>query len=121
MIIVPFIIIVFILYASQSLTGDSEEIDESKESKLEQALMKIKGVGQVKIYFHYDDNSSANVLSDYFRGVEEKSNISGLLVVCEGASSPTVQKELLNIISRVTEVPAHRIMIVPMESKGDET
>lgn len=119
--IFPIIIILFFLFFGKSFFSDNEQYDaSSQEAKLEQALMQIEGVGQVKVYFHYDNAPSEKTMSSYFQTSEKNSKVSGLLVVSEGASSPTIQNELIKIISRVMEIPSHRIMIVPMESKGDE-
>lgn len=119
--IFPIVIILFFLYFFTTFDNKKEQYDtSSSEAKLEQTLMKIEGVGQVKVYFHYDNVTNSKMMGDYFNISENKPNISGLLVVSEGASSPTIQNELLKIISRVMEIPTHRIMIVPMESEGDE-
>lgn len=112
----------FIIYAAKVFNSDAEQYDvSSQEAKLEQALKEIDGVGEVKVYFHYDTpKNDESSLEKYFQTSNSNPKISGLLVVSEGASSPTIQNDLLKIISRVMEVPTHRIMIVPMERKGDE-
>lgn len=123
--IIPVIVFAFIAYIS--LTSNEtklEQNDTDPESRLEHTLSQIKGVGQVEVYFHYDNNTTTSnadsMLSDYFRSSSNGTTVSGLLVVSEGASEPAIKKELLETISRVMQMPTHRIMIVPMESKGDE-
>ncbi|NLY79278.1 MAG: hypothetical protein GX072_05105 [Lysinibacillus sp.] len=120
---IPIAVLAFIAYIS--VTNDeakSERYDtNSAEGRLEQALSEIEGVGQVKVYFHFDENPSKDVtLSNYFRSSSEGTTVSGLLIVSEGAKDPKVKMQLHETISSVMQIPAHRIMIVPMESKGDE-
>ncbi|SOC27157.1 stage III sporulation protein AG [Ureibacillus xyleni] len=125
LIFIPVALLVFIAYISVTFNDPKgEQYDTSSaEGKLEQTLSQIQGVGQVKVYFHYDENttktSGDSSLLD-FGSTSNKPNVSGLLVVSEGASDPSIQKKLLETISRVMQMPTHRIMIVPMESKGDE-
>ncbi|MEK9198642.1 hypothetical protein ACH0B5_07385 [Ureibacillus sp. 179-F W5.1 NHS] len=127
LIFIPIAVLVFIAYISVTLNDPKEEQYNSseEESKLEQTLSQIKGVGQVKVYFHYDvpsskDSNADSLLNGYLSSSENQQHVSGLLVVSEGASNPAIQKQLLETISRVMQMPTHRIMIVPMESKGDE-
>lgn len=121
---IPIAVLAFIAYISvTSEDQQNEHYDTSTaEGRLEQALSEIEGVGRVKVYFHYDESSSQNepTLSNYFRSSNNTSNVSGLLIVSEGAKNPKIQVQLLETVSRVMQMPTHRIMIVPMESKGDE-
>lgn len=122
--IIPIAVLAFIAYISVTSEGQTnEQYDTSSaEGRLEQALSEIEGVGKVKVYFHYDKSPSENEtsLSNYFRSSNQTANVSGLLIVSEGANNPKVQMQLLETVSRVMQMPTHRIMIVPMESKGDE-
>jgi len=120
--IIPIAIFAFIAYVSVTGNASSEQYDTlSPEGRLEQALSEIEGVGKVKVYFHYDETPSnaEDKLSNYFRS-SNNTTVSGLLIVSEGAKDPKVQMQLLETVSKVMQMPAHRIMIVPMESKGDE-
>ncbi len=92
--------------------------DSGAESLLEKTLQEIEGVGQVKVYVHYEQKNQA-FLSDYFRSSE--GGVTGVLIVSEGAVEPSIKRELMEVVSRVMQVPAHRIMIVPMRKKGDES
>ncbi|MFC5557816.1 hypothetical protein ACFPN4_01575 [Ureibacillus thermophilus] len=120
--IIPIAVLAFILYISSTSDSASGFETLSPEGRLEQALSEIEGVGKVKVYFHYDENPSKSneTLSNYFRSTNQTTTISGLLIVSEGAKNPAIQRQLLETVSKVMQMPAHRIMIVPMESKGDE-
>lgn len=126
LIFIPIALVVFIAYISVTWNDSKTEHStaSTEEGRLEQTLSQIQGVGQVKVYFHYDNSTtptdSDNLLNGYLSSSETRQYISGLLVVSEGASDPAIQKQLLDTISRVMQMPTHRIMIVPMENKGDE-
>ncbi|RTQ92884.1 hypothetical protein [Lysinibacillus telephonicus] len=124
LIFIPIAILAFIAYISATFNDPKDEQYDttSEEGRLERTLSEIKGVGQVKVYFHYETpaSKSSNADSLLFSSSDTKPTVSGLLVVSEGASDPAIQKKLLETISRVMQMPTHRIMIVPMESKGDE-
>ncbi|MDI7742216.1 hypothetical protein QMK38_09405 [Lysinibacillus fusiformis] len=128
LIFIPIAVLVFIAYISVTLNDSNEEqssTSSGEEARLEQALGQIQGVGQVKVYFHYGtespaENDSDSLLNGYLSSSEKEKNVSGLLVVSEGASNPAIKKQLLETISRVMQMPTHRIMIVPMENRGDE-
>lgn len=128
LIFIPIALLAFFGYLAITFSDSNEEkvTSTTEEGRLEQALGKIQGVGQVKVYFHYDDqeqknsSSSDSFLNGYFTSNEHQQNLSGLLIIAEGASDPVIQKQLLDTISRVMQMPTHRIMIVPMENKGDE-
>jgi stage III sporulation protein AG len=123
LILIPIALVAFIAYISLTFndTNDEQYVSNTAEGKLEQTLKQIKGVGQVKVYFHYDANvpKESNLLDDYFSSSKSEKTVSGLLIVSEGASDPAIKIQLLETISRVMQLPTHRIMIVPMERKGD--
>jgi len=123
LILIPIALIAFIAYISLTFNDpNSEQIDTTSiEGKLEQTLKQIEGVGQVKVYLHYDGNTSGanSLIDDYFTSGKSEKIVSGMLIVSEGASNPAIKNQLLETISRVMQLPTHRIMIVPMERKGD--
>lgn len=112
LIIIPILLVAIFLFTNQKTPATNGQ----NESSLEQTLQEMAGVGQVKVYVHYEGQSDA-ILSDYFRAKEGR--VTGVLIVSEGAVKPAVQRELLQVVSRVMEIPVHRIMIVPMRNKGD--
>lgn len=129
LIFIPIAVLVFIAYISVTWNDSNEkeqyQSSSEEEARLEQALSQIQGVGQVKVYFHYEsqnptENDSDSLLNGYLSSSDQEKNVSGLLVVSEGASNPAIKKQLLETISRVMQMPTHRIMIVPMENRGDE-
>lgn len=111
LLVIPIILVVIFLVMNQKTPATDEQ---AGSSQLEQTLQEMAGVGQVKVYVHYEQQGEA-ILSDYFRAKEGR--VTGILIVSEGAVEPTVQRELVQVVSRVMEIPVHRIMIVPMRKK----
>ncbi|MCZ2260104.1 hypothetical protein [Sporosarcina sp. G11-34] len=115
------LIIIFINSGTFGIGGEKKE--ESQEYvALEQALMKMKGVGEVSIYFHYNDGEEVSPLSDYFSlsssSTKKVNPLQGILVIAEGAEDPRIRSELSKILSAVLQVPEHRIVITEMTKRG---
>jgi len=103
--------------------GQMEE-DSRAYAALEQALMEIEGVGEVKLYFHYQEGEAVNPLTDYFSlstaQVEKGAdNLQGILVIAEGAADPGIQNKLSKLLSAVIQLPEYRIVIVEMKKRGN--
>lgn len=103
----------------EGIQAGSEE-----EVRLEEVLGLIEGVGQVKVYFHYDGRQSRKegdvLFSDYFRQQSSSEQMmGGVLVVAEGAEDVFIREQLAATISRILQLSAHRIVIVPMKKEED--
>lgn len=124
------IIIVVILFMNSGIfeIGGKDEESENKRAyaELEETLMKIEGVGEVAVYFHYDKSTdeSMNPLTNYFstsspQMEKRASHAEGVLVVAEGAENQKIKNELVQILSTVLQLPEHRIIIVEMKKRGN--
>ncbi|WP_313470719.1 hypothetical protein [Lysinibacillus sp.] len=117
------IFIILPMYQTNSTSDKSSPL--TNEEKLEQTLKAMQGVGEVKVYFYYgemtDDQDANKLFSQYFRGTEQSAkNVTGMLVVSEGASDIFVKNEIRAVVSQVMQLPIHRIIIVPMENKEEK-
>lgn len=126
MILLGTIIILVIIFINSSLGGIGGEKGKKEESQqfaaLEEALMKIEGVGEVSLYFHYDSGETVSPLSDYFSlssGAEKKGGLIGVLLIAEGAEDYAIRNELSRILSSVLQLPEHRVVIVEMKKRGN--
>ncbi|MCT1537748.1 hypothetical protein M3B63_00195 [Lysinibacillus capsici] len=111
------------MYQTNSTSDNGSPL--TNEEKLEQTLKAMEGVGKVKVYFYYgemtDDQNANKLFSQYFRGTEQGTkNVTGMLVVSEGASDIFVKNEIRAVVSQVMQLPIHRIIIVPMENKEEK-
>lgn len=100
--------------------GDRKEVIE-----LEQALMKIDGVGKVTIYYNAKNATQVDPLSDFFSPSKTKTetgpnDIGGILVVAEGGGDPVIKSLLSKTLATVLQLPEHQIVIVEMK-KGEES
>jgi stage III sporulation protein AG len=121
-----FVLFIIFIYSNVSgIGGGKERVDgeRTEYDALEQALMKIDGIGEVTIYSHYEKNDSTNTLSDYFSMSTTKNTkeneLRGILVIAEGAGDLLIQSKLKKILSAVLQLPEHRIVVVEMKSKGE--
>ncbi|MEY9976181.1 hypothetical protein [Lysinibacillus sp. RC79] len=117
--------IFIILPMYQTNTTNGQVTSMTNEEKLEQTLKAMKGVGEVKVYFYYGDMTDAKddnkLFSQYFRGTEQGTKeVTGMLIVSEGASDIFVKNEIRAVVSQVMQLPIHRIIIVPMENKEEK-
>ncbi len=121
------IVILIIIFITSNLGSIGEEKGKKEESRefveLEQALMKVEGIGQVMLYFHYEDREPTNALANYFSAstttTTKGNNLQGVLVVAEGAKDYKVQNELYKILTAVLQLPEHRIVIAEMNKRGN--
>ncbi|WP_341299617.1 hypothetical protein MHB44_13750 [Lysinibacillus sp. FSL H8-0500] len=117
------IFIILPMYQTNSTNDNHSAL--TNEEKLEQTLKAMEGVGEVKVYFYYgeitDEQDEHKLFSQYFRGTEQGTkNVTGMLVVSEGASDIFVKNEIRAVVSQVMQLPIHRIIIVPMENKEEK-
>ena len=117
------LIIIFINSSFFGIGGEKGKEGESQEyNALEEALMKMEGVGEVSIYFHYEDSEEQNPLADYFSlsktEVKKENSLRGVLVIAEGAEELGIRIELSKILSAVLQLPEHRIIIAEMKKRG---
>lgn len=94
--------------------GNSKSL--TQEQQLAALLSEIHAVGQVELYFHYEQS----VKETNFLAVSQQQNVSGVIVVAEGAHDTNVKRLLKETIGNVLQIPTHRIQIVPMQMKEEE-
>ncbi|GEC82132.1 hypothetical protein LSP03_18750 [Lysinibacillus sphaericus] len=109
----------------QTNSSNERVTPNTNEEKLEQTLKAMHGVGEVKVYFYYGEMTDAKdenkLFSQYFRGTDQGTkDVTGMLIVSEGASDIFVKNEIRAVVSQVMQLPIHRIIIVPMENKEEK-
>lgn len=110
----------FIILPTQQTNSSDQQVAYTNEEKLEQTLKAMQGVGKIKVYFYYgqmtSDTDENNLFSQYFRGTDQGTkDVTGMLIVSEGADDIFVKNEIRAVVSQVMQLPIHRIIIVPME------
>lgn len=109
-----FVGIVIVYLFLQSSAGDNGQL--TNEQQLAQLLSEIDLVGQVHVYFHYEQSQDAQS----FLSVAQKEQLTGVIIVAEGAHNAKVRILLKETVGNVLQIPAHRIQIVPMQMKEEE-
>ena len=100
------------LFLNQS---DRQEESTDTNNSLESILRTVDGVGDVKVYLHYENNKGTGSFFDtYFEPNTSVQNITGVLVVAEGAKNERTKRLLIETIANVLQVSSHRIVVVPM-------
>lgn len=112
LLVIVAIITVFSLY--QLVDEPVQKMND--EEKLATTLEQIAGVGQVTVYFH-SNNNYESTLGTYFQTDEPQ--VSGVLIVAQGATTTEVVRLLQNSVSQILQIPKHRIVIVPMKTEEE--
>lgn len=110
----------FFMMPSNQTNSTDQQVANTNEEKLQQTLEAMQGVGKIKVYFYHGqmtaDLDESNLFSQYFRSTDQSAkNVTGILIVSEGADDIFVKNELRAVVSQVMQLPIHRIIIVPME------
>ena len=119
--VLPLILLAFctfiFLFLNQS---DRQEESTDTNNTLESILRTVDGVGDVKVYLHYDNNKgTGSFLDAYFEPSTSVQTVTGVLVVAEGAKDDRTKRLLIETISDVLQVSSHRIVVVPMNPKEE--
>ena len=105
------------LFLNQS---DRQEESTDTNNTLESILRTVDGVGDVKVYLHYDNNKgTGSFLDTYFEPSTSVQTVTGVLVVAEGAKDERTKRLLIETIANVLQVSSHRIVVVPMNLKEE--
>ena len=114
-IVLIFIAVVFILSLFFLLPqSEKGEKNRSNEEQLASLLSEIHSVGQVQVYFHYDQQREQQFLA-----VTQQEKLSGVIIVAQGANRADVKTMLKETVGHVLQIPAHRIQVVPMQIKEE--
>ena len=105
------------LFLNQS---DRQEESTDTNNTLQSILRTVDGVGDVRVYLHYENNKGTGSFFDtYFEPSSSVQKVTGVLVVAEGAKDERVKRLLIETIANVLQVSSHRIVVVPMNLKEE--
>ena len=94
-------------------TGQSDD-NYTSEQQLANILSEMEGVGQVFVYFHYEQQKQQQFLA-----VTQQPTITGVIVVAQGAQDVNVQLLLKRAVGNVLQIPMHRIQVVAMQQREE--
>jgi hypothetical protein len=83
------------------------------EASLQQVLSSVEGVGEVRIY--YEQGEKETGLFSSFSSEPQAS--TGILIVCEGASSQATTRMIVETVSAVLDIAPHQIKVLPLHKE----
>lgn len=107
------LIVVLSIYMVMNFSGQSAQTD-IPEQQLAKILSEMEAVGQVFVYFHYEQQKDKSFLA-----VSQQQNIAGVIIVAQGAQDVHVQQLLKQTVGNVLQIPTHRIQVVAMQHKEE--
>lgn len=111
--IVFVLIVVLSIFMMKSFNDQSEQTD-IPEQQLAKILSEMEDVGQVFVYFHYEQQKEKQFLA-----VTQQQSIVGVIIVAQGAQDVQVQRLLKQTVGNVLQIPTHRIQVVAMQHKEE--
>lgn len=108
-----FFIVGILIFLGMNFSQQTDRADTS-EQQLAKILSEMEGVGQVFVYFHYEQQKQQQFLA-----VTQQQTITGVMVVAQGANDVKVQLLVKKTVSNVLQIPMHRIQVVAMQHKEE--
>ncbi len=100
---------------NESVSQINQEETASLEAQLEYVLSAMEGVGNVKVMI-----STENTKETLFGTENSKGNVTGVVVVAQGAGNPVVDARISDAIKALFSIDVHKISIVKMTKQEDE-
>ena len=103
---------------------------EEMEKRLEEALKRVEGVGEVTVILTYEDTGQKNVEKDEtetvftedsqgnqvpFVASETLPTVRGVLVIAQGGENPIVVQNIREAVMALFQVEAHKIKVMKMK------
>ncbi len=109
-------IVILIPTESPNKSVSNQEIvieDQELETRLKRVLSQMEGVGEVEVMI------TTKTEGDSVFGEERGEEVSGVVVVAEGAGNPSVDTQIKEVVKALFSIDVHKISIVKMRS-GEE-
>ena len=93
-----------------SKTAEDQNAEKTRlESRLEELLSNVEGVGEVKVMLSVQEKTAE------FYGDEEAPQVEGVVIVAEGVGNSVVERNIQQAVMALFQVDAHRIRIMKMK------
>lgn len=110
------VLVMIIPVGSKETTGSSNTAEETTQGELEEKLKKVlsamEGVGEVEVMITTKEGQT-----DLFSDESGEGEVLGVVVVAEGAGTPSVEAKILDAVKALFGIEAHKISIVKMRSQ----
>lgn len=99
---------------SLDLQGQSVSSEEDLEAQLERVLSSMEGVGEVKVMVTTEGGTES-----IYTKQTNSNKVCGVVVVAEGAGSPSVNAQIKESVKALFSIDVHKISIVKMRSQEE--
>lgn len=97
------------------ISEDESSVSEGElERQLENVLSAMEGVGEVKVMITKQGSSES-----VFGAQTSGEKVCGVVVVAEGAGSPTINSQISETVKALFSIDVHKISIVKMRSQEE--
>ena len=100
--------------SSTSLQEEAEVNAGELESRLEQVLSAMEGVGEVRVMITTEDDAES-----VFGNSTQGKKVCGVVVVAEGAGNATINARISEAVKALFSIDVHKISIVKMRSQEE--
>jgi stage III sporulation protein AG len=112
----------WLLGSTENSTGEddttlssTDSYEAHLESRLEEMISKVEGVGEVEVMITLEDMGESVVVEDSLYETKQiRPEIRGVCVVAQGASNAQIKVEIYKMVQALFSLEAHKISIVEM-------
>jgi stage III sporulation protein AG len=95
--------------------SSTDSYEARLESRLEEMISKVEGVGEVEVMITLEDMGESVVVEDSLYETKQiRPEIRGVCVVAQGASNAQIKVEIYKMVQALFSLEAHKISIVEM-------
>ncbi|MBR4025935.1 MAG: hypothetical protein IKJ01_00060 [Lachnospiraceae bacterium] len=96
-------------------TYDSS-VEEGRELQLKKVLSAMDGVGKVEVMITTKNTQNAG---SFFTTEQNSNDVCGVVIVAEGAGTPTIDARITDAVLALFPIDVHRISIVKMTEQEE--
>ena len=93
-----------------SKTAEDQNAEPRLESRLEELLSNVEGVGEVEVIIMTGDEGNTENFS-----ISSKNEVTGVLVAAQGAGSAVTVQNIQQAIMALFQIDAHKIRVMKMK------
>lgn len=99
-----------------SYSGDISEYRSAEETRIENMVESIEGVGESKVMITME-NSAEQVYSDKSVVKEIEPTVRGVMIVCRGADNPSIKETVLESVTKALNISCDKVCIAKLKEE----
>ena len=100
--------------SSSIIKEETADTEQTLETKLEQVLSEMEGVGRVKVMITTEGETES-----VFGDGKSSQKVCGVVVVAEGAGNATINARISDAVKALFSIDVHKITLVKMRLQED--